>query len=301
MRLRRLVSQDVSIERAAALLELDAKEVRRLTKLAVENKRAPSSVASRPASAGLRHARTAPSNGSTEPQPARRDAHRLAGSKFVARSACGRSIGTSGVPRRIGLVDVSCTPACAPEFGCPQIRPQPPMFGFTGIRVVRRKARLVNRPASLEVFSMTQIWDEPVRMTIDWLMLEAEAAHDLSGLWSLVKPAQQSTLRLALDPSADPDLSMTHVAMDLREVLEELEWAHPAVPMMAVAVDVGDPPSDVAVCRDAIASLLRRAWQAAAIAPRVPPGDSATAEILMLARVGKMLITAHQRVVRRLP
>jgi hypothetical protein len=47
--LRRLVSQDVSIERAAALLELDATEVRRLTRLAVENSRAPASVPTRPA------------------------------------------------------------------------------------------------------------------------------------------------------------------------------------------------------------------------------------------------------------
>jgi hypothetical protein len=47
--LRRLVSQDVSIERAAALLELDATEVRRLTRLAVQNNRAPASVPSRPA------------------------------------------------------------------------------------------------------------------------------------------------------------------------------------------------------------------------------------------------------------
>jgi hypothetical protein len=49
--LRRLVSQDVSIERAAALLELDAKEVRRLTKLAVENRRTSGSGAHRPAPA----------------------------------------------------------------------------------------------------------------------------------------------------------------------------------------------------------------------------------------------------------
>jgi hypothetical protein len=47
--LRRLVSQDVSIERAAALLELDAREVRRLTKLAVRNGRAPASVPGRSA------------------------------------------------------------------------------------------------------------------------------------------------------------------------------------------------------------------------------------------------------------
>jgi hypothetical protein len=41
--LNRLVGQDVSVERAAALLELDATEVRRLTKLAVENRRPTSS------------------------------------------------------------------------------------------------------------------------------------------------------------------------------------------------------------------------------------------------------------------
>lgn len=147
---------------------------------------------------------------------------------------------------------------------------------------------------------MTQEGDEPDQATIGWLMLEAEAAHDLSGLWSLVRAAQQSTLCVALDPSADPDLSMTHAAMDLREVLEELEWAHPAVPMMAVAVDVGEPLSDLAACRDTIASLLRRALRAAAIAP-LPSGDSATAELLMLTRVVHLLITAHQRVVGPLP
>ena len=49
--LRRLVSQDVSIERAAALLELDAKEVRRLTKRVVETRRPASSGIPRPAPA----------------------------------------------------------------------------------------------------------------------------------------------------------------------------------------------------------------------------------------------------------
>jgi hypothetical protein len=62
----------------------------------------------------------------------------------------------------------------------------------------------------VEVFSMTQNWGEPVRMTIEWMMFEAEAAHDPFRVWSLVKAAQQLTLRLALDPSTDPDLSMTH-------------------------------------------------------------------------------------------
>lgn len=58
MRYARLVGQEVSIERAAALLELDATEVRRLTKLAAGK----SSVylkpfASRTAPADLRHTR----------------------------------------------------------------------------------------------------------------------------------------------------------------------------------------------------------------------------------------------------
>jgi hypothetical protein len=153
----------------------------------------------------------------------------------------------------------------------------------------------------LEVFSMTQNWDEPARLTIERLMLEAEAAHDLSGLWSLLKAAQQPTLRLAMNPLADPDLSMTHAAMDLREVLEELEWAHPAIPMMAVAVDVGEPANDLAGCRDAIAALLGRALQAATLALRVPPRGADTAEILMLSRVVHLLTTAHLRVVGRLP
>jgi hypothetical protein len=152
----------------------------------------------------------------------------------------------------------------------------------------------------MEVSSMTQNNDEPDQTAIAWLMLEAEAAHDLAGLWSLVKAAQQATLRIALDPVADPDLSMTHAAMDLREVLEELEWAHPGVSMMADTVDAGEPLSDLAACRDTIASLLRRALQAGAIAP-VSSGDSATAEILMLARVVHLLITAHRRVVGCLP
>jgi hypothetical protein len=70
--------------------------------------------------------------------------------------------------------------------------------------------------------------------------------------------------------------------------------------MMAYVVDVGEPLSDLAACRDTIASLLRRASKAAAIAP-VPTGDCATAEILMVARVVHLLITAQRRVVGRLP
>jgi hypothetical protein len=173
------------------------------------------------------------------------------------------------------------------------------MFRFTEIRVSQEGQ--VGQPArEYGGFSMWQNWDEPDQTRSEWLMLEAEAAYDLCGLWSVVKAAQQATLRIALDPIADPDLSMTHAAMDLRELLEELEWAHPAVPMLADAVNVGDTPSDRAASRETIAAQLRQAWQAAAIAP-VPRGNSGAAEILMLARVVHLLMSAHQRVVGIFP
>lgn len=69
---------------------------------------------------------------------------------------------------------------------------------------------------------MTQNWAEPARLMVERLLLDSDT-YGLSGLWSLAKAAQQATLRLALDPAADPDLSMTHTAMDLGEALEELE------------------------------------------------------------------------------
>ena len=75
---------------------------------------------------------------------------------------------------------------------------------------------------------MTQNWAEPARLMVERLVLDA-GADGLSRLWSLAKAAQRATLRLALDPCADPDLSMTHAAMDLGELLEEIEWADPAV------------------------------------------------------------------------
>ena len=152
----------------------------------------------------------------------------------------------------------------------------------------------------LEVVLVTQNWADPARLMVQRLLLNV-GSDRLSGLWSLAKAAQQATLRLALDPYADPDLSMTHAAMDLGELLEELEWSDPAVASLAVAVDMGHPPGDPEACRQAIASLLVGALQLTAAALRAPAGDSSTAEILMLARVVHLLTSAHLRVVGRLP
>ena len=148
---------------------------------------------------------------------------------------------------------------------------------------------------------MPQNWTEPARLMIERLVVDA-GAHELSGLWSLTKAAQQAALRLALDPAVDSDLSMTHAAMDLAEALEELEWSDPAICSVAVALDLGDPPEDSGQCREVIASLLVGALEVTAAALRAPAGEeSSTAEILMLARVVHLLTSAHLRVVGRLP
>ena len=147
---------------------------------------------------------------------------------------------------------------------------------------------------------MARNWTEPARLMVERLVFDG-GGDGLSGLWSLAKAAQRATLRLALDPSADPDLSMTHAAMDLGELLEELEWFDPAVVTRSVSVDLGDPPGDPVACRQVIASLLVGALEVTAAALRAPAGESSTAQILMLARVVHLLTSAHLRVVGRLP
>ena len=145
-----------------------------------------------------------------------------------------------------------------------------------------------------------EYWAGPARLMVERLLLDA-GGYGLSGLWSLAKAAQQATLRLALDPAVDPDLSMTHAAMDLGELLEELEWSHPAVPTCAVAVDLGEPPVDPVACREIIAALLVGALEVTATVLRRPVGESSTAEVLMLARVVHLLTAAHLRVAGRMP
>jgi hypothetical protein len=185
------------------------------------------------------------------------------------------------------------------RFGHPQIRNVGRIDGFLGVRVVR-KERPGGAGCELEVVSMAQNWAEPARLIVERLLLDV-AADGLSGLWSLAKAAQRATLRLALDPYADPDLSMAQAAMDLGELLEELEWSDPAVVTRSVSVDLGDPPDEPVACRQVIASLLVGALELTAAALRAPAGESSTAQILMLARVVHLLTSAHLRVVGRLP
>lgn len=187
------------------------------------------------------------------------------------------------------------------RYGCPQIRLPGSVRGLGDGRVDGTNVRRPRPDRELEVMVMPQNWAEPARLMVERLLLDA-GAHQLSGLWSLTKAAQQAALRLALDPAVDSDLSMTHAAMDLAEALEELEWSDPAICSVAVALDLDDPPAVPEECREVIASLLVGAFEVTAAALRAPAAEaSSTAEVLMLARVVHLLTSAHLRVVGRLP
>jgi hypothetical protein len=143
---------------------------------------------------------------------------------------------------------------------------------------------------------MGVLWTRPACLLVDRL------GPGFEGLWSLVYAAQHGALRLALDRQADGDLSLTLAAMDLGEALEELEWAHPQLPAIAVAVDLGPVPADsVADCRAAVAVLLTGELKTTTGLLRDPSDDVGTPEILCLARIVHLLTNAHLRITGRMP
>jgi hypothetical protein len=143
---------------------------------------------------------------------------------------------------------------------------------------------------------MGVLWTQPARVLVDGL------DGGFEGLWSLVFAAQHGALRLALDRGMDDDLSLTLAAMDLGEALEDLEWAHPDLPAVAVALDLGPVPADaVSDCRAAIAELLAGALDVAAEVLRDSSQDLDTPDVLCLARVVHLLSNAHLRVTGRMP
>ena len=143
---------------------------------------------------------------------------------------------------------------------------------------------------------MGVLWTRPARVLVDGL------DGGLAGLWSLVFAAQHGALRLALDRGLDGDLSLTLAAMDLGEALEDLEWAHPDLPAVAVAVDLGPVPADaVSDCRAAITKLLAGGLDVAADVLRDSSQELDTPDVLCLARVVHLLSNAHLRVTGRMP
>lgn len=143
---------------------------------------------------------------------------------------------------------------------------------------------------------MGVLWTQPARVLVEGL------DHGLAGLWSLVYAAQHGALRLVLDRDVDGDLSLTFVAMDLSEALEDLEWAHPDLPAAAVAVDFGPVPADaVSDCRAAVSVLVAGGLDMAAGVLRDPSLDLDTPDVLCLARVVHLLSNAYLRVTGEMP
>lgn len=139
-------------------------------------------------------------------------------------------------------------------------------------------------------------WTQPARALVDGV------DSGMAGLWSLVFAAQHGALRLALDRGMDDDLSLTLAAMDLGEALEDLEWSHPDLPAVAVAVDLGPVPAGaVSDCRAAIAELLAGILDVAADVLRDSSQDLDSPDVLCLARVVHLLSNAHLRVTGRMP
>ena len=143
---------------------------------------------------------------------------------------------------------------------------------------------------------MEGTWVAPARTLVESL------DGGLPALWSLAYAAQRGTLLLAQQVGTDLDLSLTLAAMDLGEALEELEWAHPELPAVSVALDLGSlPGQDRGSCADAIGLLLAGGLEVAAQLLRDPWEDLDTAEVLRVARVVHLLTNGHVRVAGRMP
>ena len=147
---------------------------------------------------------------------------------------------------------------------------------------------------------MSAPWTVPARVLV------AQLDRGIEGLWSLVYAAQVGALQLALcrglDGGADGDLALTLAAMDLGEAIEELEWHHPDLPVVAAAVDLGPaPPDGLADCHLAVAELLVAALGVVTDLLRDPEEPLGTGEVLYLARIVHLLTNAHVRVTGRMP
>jgi hypothetical protein len=143
-------------------------------------------------------------------------------------------------------------------------------------------------------------------MAVPWIQparaLVVRFDDGLDALWSLVYAAQIGILQLALRLELETDLALTQAAMDLGEAVEELEWAHPDLPAVAVAVDLGPPPPGaIADCRAALVVLLVAALDVTARLRRDLARELATPDALCLARVVRLLANAHLRLIGRLP
>jgi hypothetical protein len=88
------------------------------------------------------------------------------------------------------------------------------------------------------------------------------AAVDWDGVWSLLYAAGKGAFRLSLQLPLGPGAQRASAAMDICEARDEVSWAHPEVPMTAIAVDLGTvgPVVDVQATAAALVGLLDAAF-----------------------------------------
>lgn len=136
---------------------------------------------------------------------------------------------------------------------------------------------------------MPTSWSGPAGVLVE----HADAGW--AGIWSLAFAAGTAAVHLATLPGADEDLAFTYAGFDLNTALGEIETVVPEVLTTAPAVDLGTVHvTDARVGALVIAGLLDAAiTRVAALTgtPGVP-----MAELVVLARVQPLLITAREKV-----
>jgi hypothetical protein len=94
-------------------------------------------------------------------------------------------------------------------------------------------------------------WCEPVRTLV------GGAPASEVGLWSLLQTGALAAAELSLLPVVDDDFSLTAACRDLHDAADELEWAHPHLPISGTILDLGPAPlDDVLGCRTTIGTLI---------------------------------------------
>ncbi|HEY3549224.1 MAG TPA: hypothetical protein VGK17_24370 [Propionicimonas sp.] len=89
-------------------------------------------------------------------------------------------------------------------------------------------------------------------------------AVDWDGIWSLLYAAGKGTFHLSLQLPIAVAAELAYAAMDICQARDEVGWAHPEVPITAIAVDLGplgpvvDLPTTGAVLVDLLTAALDR-------------------------------------------
>lgn len=88
-------------------------------------------------------------------------------------------------------------------------------------------------------------------------------AVDWDGLWSLLYAAGKAAFRLSLQLPIGVGAALAYAAMDICEARDEVGWAHPETPTMAIAVDLGPvgPVIDLATACGVLVGLLDAALE----------------------------------------